>query len=129
MARTSKRPARRTTPKRAAPRRVPAFVVNPDTVDEVLRSQRQSIAQIDYYGLCDDQPTCARSGFAVAYSKSMRNVEVEYFSRGESGPRTTAEQKAAKRSHIKTAARILRSAGLAPKVSASGYRVSVKAGR
>jgi len=90
-----------------------------------LRSQRQSIAQIDDYG--GDYPVCVRSGFSAAYASSIRSVDVEYFVKGEQG-RPTEAQKAAKRDHIKLAARLLRSAGLAPKVSASGYRVSVKAG-
>lgn len=127
MPRTSKRPARRVTSKRPAPRRVPSAVVfvSPDAINAYLRSQRQSIAQIDDYG--GDYPVCVRSGFSAAYASSIRSVDVEYFVKGEQG-RPTEAQKAAKRDHIKLAARLLRSAGLAPKVSASGYRVSVKAG-
>lgn len=100
--------------------------MTPDSVNAYLRSQRQPTAQVDDYG--GDYPVCVRSGFSAAYSSSARKVEVEYFVKGEQG-RATEAQRAQKRSHIKTAAGLLRRAGLAPKVSASGYRVSVTAVR
>lgn len=131
MTRTSKRPARRrptaTAKRRTAPAKRTLPYVTPDSVNAFLRSQRQPLAQMADYG--GEDPQCARSGFSAGYaSDAFRTVRVDYFSKGEQGA-ATAPEKAAKRTRIKQAAKLLRSAGLAPKVSASGYRVSVKAVR